>query len=245
MENIKNMSLMSTEEMRDRLAEISSTQSISMQEFLALTNADFDQIRELFANYRCAAMEIETKFRVLNERLSMENHGNSNPIESINTRLKSPYSIISKLERRGLPMSVESIEKNIHDMAGVRVICSFINDIYLLADMFLAQDDITLVEKRDYIRQPKDSGYRSLHLIVQVPIFTEKGKHMMTAEVQLRTIAMDSWASLEHKLHYKKYNCLESQMGLKEELLACSAISAEMDSRMQRIKDLILSGRKI
>ena len=157
---------------------------------------------EMMAYYRCAIMEVETKFNVLNEEFSLQY--DRNPIEMVKTRLKSPASIRAKLVRYGFDMSIDSIRKNIHDIAGVRVICSFVNDVYVLADAFLQQDDITLISKKDYIKKPKKNGYRSLHLIGSVPIFLAHEKRMIKVEVQLRTLAMDFWASLEHQLRYKK-----------------------------------------
>ena len=162
---------------------------ISFDAFLDLADAEMEPMRRMFADYQCACMEIETKFKVLNERFSVKY--DANPIESIRTRVKSPESIVRKLHSRNLPLSIDSIQENLDDIAGIRVICSFQNDIYMLADKFLEQDDITLIERKDYTKDPKPSGYRSLHLIVEVPIFTEEGKKMMRAEVQLRTIAMD------------------------------------------------------
>ena len=158
--------------------------------------------KRLMSYYQCAIMEVETKFNVLNEELSLQY--DRNPIETIKSRLKSPESIIDKVNRKKLPMTVESIEKNINDIAGIRVICSFQSDIYMLAEAFLKQDDITLVEKKDYIQAPKSNGYRSLHLIVEIPIFLRDEKRIMKFEVQFRTISMDWWAILEHKICYKK-----------------------------------------
>ena len=158
--------------------------------------------KELMAYYRCAMMEVSAKFNVLNEELSLQY--DRNPIETIKTRLKSPESIVEKLQRRGYPLTVESIEKNLNDVAGVRVICSYTSDIYMLANAFIRQDDITLLARKDYIEDPKPNGYRSLHLIVEIPIFLHDEKRMMKVEVQFRTISMDFWASLEHKIRYKK-----------------------------------------
>ena len=129
---------------------------------------------------------------------------NRNPFESIRCRLKKPVSIVEKMKRKGLDISIENIEENLTDIAGVRVICSFPEDIYTVSELLTKQDDITLIQRKDYIENPKENGYRSLHLIVEVPIFLEHKKKMMKVEVQLRTIAMDFWASLEHKLKYKK-----------------------------------------
>ena len=198
---------------------------------------DMMPINELMAYYRCAIMEVETKFNVLNEELSLQY--DRNPIESIKTRLKSPDSIIKKLSRKGIPFSLEAIEENINDVAGIRVICSFPDDIYMIADCLLNQDDIRLIEKRDYINNPKESGYRSLHLIIEVPIFLKDEKKSMKVEVQIRTIAMDFWASLEHKLRYKKDIYLDEIESLEKELLECSEISAYLDEKMESIRKRI------
>ena len=144
---------------------------------------------KLMAYYRCAIMEVETKFNVLNEEFSLRY--DRNPINGIKSRLKRLDSIKEKLERKELPFNLETVEEHIHDVAGVRVVCSFVDDVYLLADALLKQDDITLLEKKDYIANPKPNGYRSLHLIVTVPIFLEHEKRIMQVEIQLRTIAMD------------------------------------------------------
>ena len=158
--------------------------------------------RELMAYYRCAMMEVKTKFNVLNEELSLQY--DHNPIETIKTRLKTPESILEKCKRRKIAVSVESIEENIFDIAGVRVICTFPSDIYRMADALIKQDDIRLINRKDYIKEPKSNGYRSLHLIVEIPIFLHDEKKLMKVEVQFRTISMDWWASLEHKIRYKK-----------------------------------------
>ena len=160
--------------------------------------------------YRCAIMEIETKFNVLNEEFSLEH--DRNPISSIKTRLKGPLSIKNKLERQGFPISVDAMTENLNDIAGVRVVCSFKSDVYLLAKALLQQDDIELIREKDYIKNPKSNGYRSLHLIVAIPIFLAHEKHIMKVEIQLRTIAMDFWASLEHQLRYKKINEFTEEM---------------------------------
>ena len=161
--------------------------------------------KKLMAYYNCAIMQVETKFNVLNQEFSLEY--DRNPIETIKTRLKSPESIVKKLTRRNLSLTTRSITENLSDVAGVRVICSFTEDIYLLADCLLQQDDVKLIEVKDYIKNPKPNGYRSLHLIIEVPIYLKDEKKNMRVEVQLRTIAMDFWASLDHKLSYNK-DCL-------------------------------------
>ena len=195
--------------------------------------------KRLMAYYKCAIMEVETKFKVLNQEFSLEY--DRNPIETIKTRLKSPDSIVKKLAKKDVPLTVESIEKNLNDIAGVRVICSFPEDIYVLADCLLQQDDIKLIEVKDYIKNPKPNGYRSLHLIVEIPIFLKDEKKNMRVEVQLRTIAMDFWASLEHKLSYKKDIPQDEEELLRRELLDCAQISADLDLRMEKIKNRIVN----
>lgn len=188
----------------------------------------------LMAYYRCAIMEVETKFKVLNEEFNLDHE--RNPIESIKTRVKSMDSLYRKMRKKGLPLDVKVMEKEISDIAGVRVVCSFPEDIYLLANCLLAQDDITLIEKKDYIQNPKESGYRSLHLIIEIPIFLHNEKRNMKVEVQLRTIAMDFWASIEHKLRYKKDIPEDQLKELAHELQECAEISASLDLRMQDIR---------
>ena len=183
--------------------------------------------------YRFARME--TKFKVLNEQFSTQY--NRNPIESIKTRLKKPASIIEKIKRKNIGFSMKAIEENMFDIAGVRVICSFQEDIYTMADLLLQQDDIILVEKKDYIAHPKDNGYRSLHLIVDVPIFLSNEKRHMKVEVQLRTIAMDFWASLEHKLRYKKH--INNSEEIADKLKHVADVITEMDCEMQDIRHMI------
>lgn len=211
--------------------------SILSDEFLDFMRENRLPLDTLMAYYRCAIMEVETKFRVLNEQFSLRY--DHNPIESIKTRVKSMESIMKKVRRKNIPLTLESVEKTIWDIAGVRVVCSFIDDIYELAECLLQQDDITLIERKDYIKNPKESGYRSLHLIVEVPIFLQNEKRPMKVEVQLRTIAMDFWASLEHKIRYKKnFNNAEIEQ-IACELNECARQSAELDERMENIRNRI------
>ena len=214
-------------------------EGIISNEFLDIVHENMKPMKEFMTYYRCAIMEIETKFNVLNEEFSLQY--DRNPIEHIKTRLKSAESIIKKINRKGLDFSIETVEKHIKDIAGVRVICSFPEDIYKLAECLLNQDDVKLIEKKDYIVNPKKSGYRSLHLIVEVPIFLQNGKKSINVEVQLRTIAMDFWASLEHKLRYKKNIDTEETEIIERELLICSEISADLDKRMEEILNRIES----
>ena len=188
-------------------------------------------LRELYTYYRCAMMEVETKFKVLNEQFSLQH--DRNPIQSVKTRLKSIDSLAEKLISHQLKPTIESVTNHIFDVAGVRVICSFADDVYDVAQSFLAQDDIDLLETKDYIKAPKKNGYRSLHLIVAVPIFLANEKKMMPVEIQLRTMAMDFWASLEHQLLYKKdvqTNDIVIQ-GLKN----CADIMANLDLTMNQL----------
>lgn len=189
-------------------------------------------IMKLMSYYRCAMMEIETKFKVLNEEYSLKS--DRNPISSIKSRIKDMQSIRGKFQRRGIKMSLEALEKDINDIAGVRVICSFPGDVYEIAEAFLKQDDIRLLEMKDYIKNPKPNGYRSLHMIVEIPIFLSEEKKMMKVEIQLRTIAMDFWASLEHQLRYKKDVEFTDEMA--HELMECANVSAKLDERMDNLR---------
>ena len=196
-----------------------------------------DQFESLMIKYRAAVREVTTKLEVLNDELS--SFAERNPIEGIQSRIKRPYSIAKKLKARGLPVAVESIQKNLNDVAGIRVICPFIRDIYDVADMLLSQEDVLLIEKKDYIEKPKDNGYRSLHLIVEIPIFLSKGKENMRVEIQIRTVAMDFWASLEHQIRYKKG--LEEGQKISEGLKECADTIARTDLRMQELREMIKS----
>lgn len=191
------------------------------------------EAQRLMTYYKCAMRELETKFYVLDDEYSLQH--DRNPINSIKTRLKSVPSIIEKLKRRGVEVSIPAIEQNLNDVAGIRVVCSFVQDVYTIAEALLHQDDITLIERKDYIAHPKKNGYRSLHLIVEVPIFLEKEKKNVRVEVQLRTIAMDCWASLEHQLRYKKE--LEFTEEMQNELLECAKLSLELDSKMDALRN--------
>ena len=209
----------------------------NINELLEQLHTDFDPVYSMLMDYQCAAMQVETKFNILNNRLSIQ--GEENPIETIKSRVKSLDSIVRKLEKLGLPITVDAARENLTDIAGVRVVCSFVEDIYKLAENFLAQDDITLLKRKDYIENPKPSGYRSLHLLVKTPIYTETGKKEMIVEVQMRTIAMDFWASLEHKLRYKKAIDPQVAAQLAQELETCAEESARLDDKMLRIRDRI------
>lgn len=217
-------------EIEDNRAELSG-------EMKKLQLRNSKELKQLMTYYNCAMLEIETKFRVLSQEFSLEQ--DYNPIETIKSRLKSMDSIVEKLQRKNLPLELESIENNLKDVAGIRVICPFLSDIYRMASCLMEQDDILLIEKKDYIKNPKKNGYRSLHLIVETPIFLQKEKRMMKVEVQFRTIAMDFWASLEHRMHYKKNLDDKMQEMLVAELRDCAEESANLDIRMETVKDYI------
>ena len=195
-----------------------------------------DELIKMMMIYNCAIRRVKTKFQVLNDELSITRQ--RNPIEFIKSRIKQPKSISSKLKRKGLPVTVESVMKNLSDVAGIRVICAFIDDIYKVADMFTAQDDIELIKRKDYIKHPKMNGYRSLHLIVEVPVFFSDHKEEVRVEVQIRTIAMDFWASLEHQLKYKKD--IDDAENIIYELRACADVINRTDYHMQSLRDRIV-----
>lgn len=184
--------------------------------------------------YSSATREIATKLENLNSEFNSTHE--RNPIHLIQTRVKTPASIMDKLKRRGFELSVESARKNLTDIAGVRVICSYINDIYIISGLLLSQNDIQLVRTTDYIKNPKTNGYRSLHHIVRVPVFLSHKVEMVNVEIQIRTIAMDFWASLEHDLAYKLER--EKSEEAFTELKACAEEIAGIDRRMQRLYNI-------
>ena len=197
--------------------------------------------KELMMMYTCAMKEVQTKFDILNTEFKVRYR--RNPIAAITTRLKTTASITEKLARYNCSLSVENIEKYIHDVGGVRVICSYIDDIYLIADALLSQDDVTLLRKKDYIAEPKPNGYRSLHLIVTVPVFFADHRLDMKVEVQIRTIAMDYWASLEHQMKYKRE--IPDQEAISEELRLCAETIRQTDERMLAIRQKIEAAEDI
>lgn len=192
----------------------------------------------LMQEYRSAIREIRTKFEILDEdaKLRLQH----NPIHNITSRLKSPTSIIEKLRRKNLPVTTESIRQNIHDVAGVRVVCNYLHDIEEVAGALLGQDDVVLIERKNYVACPKDSGYRSLHLVVSIPVFLNGRRREVPVEVQIRTIAMDFWASLEHRLRYKNRSVLEANGpqvdDIRRRLIECANHIADIDMAMQRIQ---------
>ena len=186
--------------------------SLLSDEFIDFVQENLKPVNTMMAYYQCAIMEVETKFKVLSEQYSLEY--DRNPIESIKTRVKSMESLLKKIRRKNIPLTIDAIEENIQDIAGVRVICAFQDDIYKLAKCFLDQDDVILIQKKD------------------------------TVEVQFRTIAMDFWASLEHKLRYKKSIPEDQSKYLAEEMMDCAQISSALDERMQKVRDVIMQAEE-
>ncbi|MFQ8704968.1 MAG: GTP pyrophosphokinase family protein [Thomasclavelia sp.] len=203
----------------------------TLQEFLTLQQV-----------YEAGIKEVKTKLEILDDEFKVKH--DHNPIHHMEYRLKSVKSILGKLEKRGLEVSLESIIINLTDIAGVRVICNYVSDVYKIADMLIKQSDIKLIKKKDYIKHPKNNGYRSLHLVVEVPIFLAEKVQPIPVEIQIRTIAMDFWASLEHHLRYKADN--EVPDGVRDELIECAKTISNLDYKMQGIhEELSKTKRKI
>lgn len=194
------------------------------------------ELKTISLKYRCALREIETKFAILNDEYkSIHSH---NPIEHMKSRIKTPESILEKLQRKGLPVSAEGAGE-LTDIAGIRVVCSFLSDVYEIADSITSQKDLTVLRRSDYIKDPKPHGYRSLHLIVSVPVFFSSKVENVPVEIQLRTVSMDTWASLEHKLRYK-YNG-EMPDDISNMLLNCAEITSSLDDKMMSAHDRLFS----
>ena len=209
----------------------SKAQELIMGQAMELLDDVLDY-KALMMSYACAIKEINTKFEVLDTEFEVRYR--RNPISSIHTRLKSQTSILEKMARLGVAPTRENVETYLNDIAGIRVICSYIDDIYRLADALTRQADIKLIEKKDYISNPKPNGYRSLHLIVSVPIFFAESVKEVKAEVQIRTIAMDFWASLEHQIKYKKH--VEHAEDVIARLKECADEIAHVDETMQQLR---------
>ena len=191
--------------------------------------------KELMMMYTCAIQEIKTKLEILDTEYNVRYR--RNPITSITSRLKKSSSIMDKLMRKNQGLTLQGIEEYVHDVAGIRVVCPYIDDIYTIAEALLKQDDITLVERKDYIEHPKPNGYRSLHLIVKVPVFFSEQRREMAVEIQIRTIAMDFWASLEHQMKYKQE--IPNQQEIVEQLQQCAEVISQTDHRMLEIRKQI------
>lgn len=194
-----------------------------------------ENFKELMLTYNSAIREVTTKLEILNDELSLDD--GKNPIQFIKSRVKKPLSIVDKLQRLGKEINVESIMGSLNDVAGIRVIASFVDDVYKIADILVKQDDIFLVEAKDYIKNPKPNGYRSYHLIIEVPVFFSQKKQWVRVEVQIRTVAMDFWASLEHQVKYKKE--LKDTKEIERELKECADTIAATDVQMMNIRNKI------
>ncbi len=209
------------------LPEIISTGLQSNEDFYKMAF----QFQEIMMIYESAIKQIETKLEILNKEYKVT--GRRNPIETIKSRIKSPDSIAKKLEKKGLAVNFKTMTENLQDIAGVRVICPYISDIYNVRDILLKQPDITLIAEKDYIENPKASGYRSLHIVVEIPVYLSQTEHLIKVEIQLRTIAMDFWASLEHELKYKNEQKIPESV--RRELFRVAETIAMTDREMEEI----------
>lgn len=189
------------------------------------------ELSKFMLAYKFAIDEINTKINILKEEFNLLHE--YNPIENVKSRIKSTESLINKILRNGVEPTLPSIKKNIRDIAGIRITCAFIADIYRISEMLQNQNDVKVLECKDYINNPKPNGYRSLHLIIEIPVFLSDRVDLMPVEIQIRTIAMDLWASLEHKIYYK-YN-KEVPINLLRELKEAAITSKELDVKMERI----------
>lgn len=189
------------------------------------------EFQQIMMIYESAIKQIETKLDILNKENKVS--GRRNPIETVKSRIKSPQSIAGKLQKKGLPVSFKVMVENLDDIAGVRVICPYISDIYKVRDTLLKQPDINLIKEKDYIKEPKESGYRSLHLVVEIPVYLSDTTHDVRVEIQLRTIAMDFWACLEHELHYKTTTKVPDS--IRRELFRVAETIAMTDREMEEI----------
>ena len=196
------------------------------------------ECKDLMMLYACAMKEMRTKFENLNTEYGVRS--SRNPIRSISTRLKGSASIVDKLQRKGLSFSPQNIEQHIHDVAGIRVICYYVDDIFALAEAISHQQEVKLLELKDYITYPKPNGYRSLHMILSVPVFLSEQTRWMKVEVQIRTIAMDFWASLEHQLKYKHQ--IAGEREIVAQLKECANTIAATDAKMMDLRNQIESG---
>ena len=211
--------------------------SINMDEEITDTLQEFLTLQQV---YDAGIKEVRTKLEILDDEFRVKH--DHNPIHHMEYRLKSVKSILGKLEKRGLEVSLESIVINLTDIAGVRVICNYVSDVYKIADLLIKQSDIKLIKKKDYIKHPKENGYRSLHLVVEIPILLAEKVQPIPVEIQIRNIAMDFWASLEHHLRYKADN--EVPDGVRDELIDCAKTISHLDYKMQGIHEELNKPKK-
>lgn len=208
---------------------------MQMQQMSAEFQRMVDDFFSIQCRYSAAMREVQTKLEILDDEFQMKHK--RNPIHHMQSRLKTIQSMMEKLRRKQYAVSMESAVENLTDIAGIRVICSYVQDVYTVARLLTSQDDVKLVEMTDYIRSPKPNGYRSLHLIVEIPIFLQEGRMLVPVEVQLRTIAMDFWASLEHSMRYKANGTVPED--ICQELHEVGEDIAVLDQKMQSIHDRI------
>ncbi len=227
------------DQVRELMSRLTNVTQEDVERLLRLSD-EAENFQILMMEFDCALSEVRTKLEVLNKELALRS--GRNPFESIKSRIKTPVSIYEKLKKHDIEFSVAAIEENLSDVAGIRVICSFVDDIFMLAECLEQQDDIRVIQRKDYIANPKPSGYRSLHLILEVPIFLTTEKKYMKVEVQFRTIAMDFWASLEHKMKYKKN--IEDAETISDDLRFSADLINQLDRRMQQIRERIDKGHE-
>jgi putative GTP pyrophosphokinase len=190
-----------------------------------------DEVTRFMMTYKFGLREMDTKLTILKEEF--QHFHDYNPIEHIKSRIKSPESILQKAHRKNIEMSLDSIKKNIRDIVGIRIVCSFNTDIYRISDMIQKQKDIMLIECKDYIKNPKPNGYKSLHLVLAIPVFMSDREEQVYVEIQIRTVAMDFWASLEHKIYYKYNKSIPDH--LEKELADAATAANELDLRMEQL----------
>ena len=211
---------MASDPQKDKYSQVSPEIQVLVDEFFTMQ-----------CRYQAAIREVQTKLEILDNEFQSKHR--RNPIHHMQCRMKSIPSIIEKLQRKGLPVCMEAAVQNLTDIAGIRVICSYIDDIYMIADLLTRQDDVRVVKRRDYIQHPKENGYRSLHLVVEVPIYMTRGKVFVKVEIQIRTVAMDFWATLEHRIRYKSTGDVPQE--IVDELKDCAELIASTDDRMEQI----------
>ncbi len=205
-----------------------------------LVKEDIDSWETMMFLYNSALKEVVTKLEILNDEFVHVHK--YNPIEYIKSRIKTPESIVKKLRRYGFDSSIENMINHINDIAGVRIVCSFTSDIYRITEMIGKQNDLTVVSVKDYIKNPKDSGYKSYHMLVTVPIFMGDQIIDTKVEIQIRTIAMDFWASLEHKIYYKFEG--HAPEYISEDLKECAYIVSELDAKMLQLNEAIIKAKQ-
>ncbi len=181
--------------------------------------------------YDSAIKEVTTKLQILDNEFKAKNF--HNPIHSLDSRLKKPHSIMGKLQKKGTETDIFLAAEHLHDIAGIRVVCSYVSDVYLIEDFLLKQDDVTLIKRKDYIETPKENGYRSLHIVISIPVFLSSETRHVPVEIQIRTIAMDFWATLEHQLKYKSR--AEGVDAIKDDLYECAKQVEALDNKMEEI----------